>query len=376
MLRHQKLRAWSRLRAAATALCAIALISAPLAAQRADSAGTRDSAGRRRIQPLPAIASAPETGLQYGATVLAVWEPAAALHARPSTLTASALRTSKAQSRIRVEGEHWTRTNAQRFSGSAQWQQFPMPYYGIGDDTPKAAAERFTPKGTEVILLAQQRIAQSWYVSAGARHVEQRITSDSAGTLGVSDITGRTGGTISEWSTGIMTDTRDNLFAPRSGNWVQLTYARSMLGIWSDYSYGTIRLDARRYQSIANEHVLAMQLQVTNVDGTAPFDQLALAGNSDILRGYARGRYRDRAMAAAQAEYRSPIRHRLGAVAFLGAGTVAPSLDGIASHRLLPTYGAGLRVEIDHRQRSGVRFDYGRGRDGASGLYIGFNNAF
>ena len=132
-----------------------------------------------------------------------------------------------------------------------------MLYYGIGDATPKAAAETFTPRGTEVILLAQQRIAQSWYVSAGARHVEQRIATDSAGALGASDMTGRTGGTISEWSTGIMIDTRDNLFAPRSGNWVQLTYARSMLGIWSDYSYGTMRLDARRYHTIASEHVLA-----------------------------------------------------------------------------------------------------------------------
>jgi hypothetical protein len=29
-----------------------------------------DSVGRRRLQPLPAVASAPETGLQFGATML------------------------------------------------------------------------------------------------------------------------------------------------------------------------------------------------------------------------------------------------------------------------------------------------------------------
>ncbi len=40
------------------------------------------------------------------------------------------------------------------------------------------------------------------------------------------------------------------------------------------------------------------------------------------------------------------------------------------------TLGAGLRFQIDQRQRTGVRADYGRGRDGASGLYIGFNQAF
>ena len=40
------------------------------------------------------------------------------------------------------------------------------------------------------------------------------------------------------------------------------------------------------------------------------------------------------------------------------------------------TYGAGLRVQIDPAQRTAVRADYGRGRDGNSGLYIGFNQAF
>ena len=59
-----------------------------------------------------------------------------------------------------------------------------------------------------------------------------------------------------------------------------------------------------------------------------------------------------------------------------GAGLSAPALDALSGRRLLPTYGARLRFQIDQRQRTGVRADYGRGRDGASGLYIGFNQAF
>lgn len=68
---------------------------------------------------------------------------------------------------------------------------------------------------------------------------------------------------------------------------------------------------------------------------------------------------------------------RLGAVAFAGAGVVAPSAGDLLSERvLLPSYGIGGRFQLDARQRSAVRVDYGRGRDGASGLYIGFNQAF
>jgi hypothetical protein len=46
----------------------------------------------------------------------------------------------------------------------------------------------------------------------------------------------------------------------------------------------------------------------------------------DIMRGYARGRYRDRWLLAAQGEYRSPVRKRLGGVLFAGAGVSAPGL--------------------------------------------------
>lgn len=120
-------------------------------------------------------------------------------------------------------------------------------------------------------------------------------------------------------------------------------------------------------------HLLATQLQVAGVDGTPPFDQLALIGNSDIMRGYKRGRFRDRWTAAVQGEYRTPVWHRIGGVSFAGGGLAAPSLDAFSETRLLPTYGAVMRFQIDARQRTAIRVDYWRGRDGASGLYIGFS---
>lgn len=122
--------------------------------------------------------------------------------------------------------------------------------------------------------------------------------------------------------------------------------------------------------------MLATQLQLIGTTGDAPFDQIALVGAGDIMRGYTRGRYRDDWFTAAQAEYRTPIRRRLGAVAFLGAGTVGPTATDLLRKSLLPTYGVGARVQIDARQRTAVRVDYGRGRNATSGLYIGFNQAF
>lgn len=361
----------------ATLLLAVALASASLVfAQSLPTRVASDSVSRRRIQPLPALGSAPETGLQFGATVLAVWEPAPRLRTRPASLLASVLRTTKAQTRARIEGEHWSTGNTRRVAGSLQWQQFPLPFFGVGDRTPEAAEEIYTPTGSEAVLTAQQRISGAWYASVGARYLDQKITADTIGVLRFAQVTGSTGGVTTEFSAGVQRDTRDNLFAPHAGQWLQLTYSRSDDGLWSDFSYRTLKVDARSYHTLGGSHVVALQAQVTGVDGDAPFDAVALVGNSDIMRGYKRGRYRDAWLTAAQAEYRSPVWHRLGGVAFAGAGVSSPSLGELSGRRLLPTYGAGLRVQIDARQRTGVRADYGRGLDGASGLYIGFNQAF
>jgi hypothetical protein len=354
----------------------ISALAAPLNAQNADSLPRRDSTGRCRVQPLPSIGSAPETGLQYGASVLTVCDPPASRSARPSTLVFYALRSSKNQTRIGVEAERWTTGNARRIAGSFVWKEFPLPYFGIGDRAPESARELFTPRGIEASVQLQQRVARALYVTGVVRHVRRTITTDTGGALRRDAVLGTRKGAITELSLALEHDTRENLFAPRGGHWFQLSYARSIDGLASSYAYGRVRADARLYRAVRGEHVLAAHAQVVGFDGSVPFDQRALAGGSDILRGYERGRYRDQWLAAAQGEYRTPIRRRLGGVVFAGGGIVAPSASATSGRVFLPSYGVGLRAQLDARQRTGIRADYGRGRDGASGIYLGFNQAF
>ena len=350
--------------------------AAPGPEASAGRAGIDSTRGRRRIQVLPALGSAPETGLQYGVTAFAVADRPAMDRARPAVLLASAIRTGKSQTRASVEAERWTRGNARRFAGALAWQEYPLPFYGVGDAAPASAKEIFSQRGIEATASIQQRLVRSLYGQSTLRVVDQAITPDSAGALRASGLAGTTGGRIVELALGALDDTRDNLFAPERGRFVQLSYARSAGALGSDFSYGRLRLDARAYGSLGRRGVVAGQLLAVGVDGNAPFDQLALVGGGDIMRGYSRGRYRDRWFTGAQAEYRSPIRYRVGAVLFGGAGLVADRAGALSGGELLPTYGAGLRVQIDPAQRTAVRFDYGRGRTGNSGLYIGFNQAF
>lgn len=206
--------------------------------------------------------------------------------------------------------------------------------------------------------------------------LDQDIARDSASdVLRQQQVLGSSGGRVAEVTVGVLRDSRDFVFNPSAGTFAQLSYAVSRDGAASDFSYERLRLDARRYTSLGDGHVLATQLLVVGTTGGAPFDQLALVGGGDIMRGYTRGRYRDAWLSAAQLEYRSPIRRRLGLVAFAGAGSVAAESNALWSTTVLPTYGAGVRVQIDARQRTAVRVDIGRGRQ-STGLYIGFNQAF
>ena len=338
--------------------------------------GPDSTDGRKRIQPLPALGSSPETGFQFGATVLAVIDRPALDHARPASLIATALRSTKSQTRISMEGEHWTRHNARRVNALLAWQKFPLPYYGIGDTARAGNKEIFTPRGVEALVGVQQRVRGAWYATGGIRVVDQSITPDTIGVIRQRTLTGSEGGRLVELSVGGLVDSRDNLFAPRQGTFAQLTYTRNDDVLGSPFQYDRVRIDARHYRTLTGTHVVAAQMLILGVTDDTPFDQLALVGGGDMFRGYARGRYRDRRLAAAQIEYRSPLARRVGIVAFGGAGSIASDWSALRGARLLPTYGAGVRVQIDPQQRTAVRVDYGRGRDRSSGLYIGFNQAF
>jgi hypothetical protein len=369
-----------RARQRATTLLVLAGLSIPALphdVQAQATASSGDSTGRRRIQPLPALGSSPESGLQLGASVLAVWTPPARVASRPAWVQGSVLRSVKAQTRVVLEGERWSAGNARRLAGSVAWQRFPLPYFGVGDTATAAAEEIFTPTGFDASFTLQQRARGAWYVLGTVRHLDQRIVTDTVGALRSGLITGSLGGRISEFTVGLTADTRDHLFMPTRGHWMTLTYGRSLSGVLSDFSYSRLRVDARAYRAVATGHVFATQLLLTGVPGAPPFDQLALVGGGDILRGYTRGRYRDRWLAAGQLEYRTPVVRRIGGVAFAGAGVASPSVGALFTDRvLLPTYGVGARVLLDQQQGTSVRVDYGRGRDAASGLYIGFNQAF
>jgi outer membrane protein assembly factor BamA len=116
--------------------------------------------------------------------------------------------------------------------------------------------------------------------------------------------------------------------------------------------------------------------------GVAPyFDLATTAGDtySRSGRGYTQGRFRGERMVYGEVEYRWTITKNglLGVVAFLNTETLSSEETG---EKLFDSFatgaGGGLRVMLSKRSKTNLAIDFGQGKDGSRGLYVGVREAF
>jgi hypothetical protein len=163
-------------------------------------------------------------------------------------------------------------------------------------------------------------------------------------------------------------DTRDHDMNPAAGMLLELRANFADEAFGSDFNYQTYEMSGNLYRR-AGPGVLALRAVACQVSDRTPLFDLCLFGANNDLRGYEVGRYRDRAMVAAQAEYRFPIVARWGGVVFGGWGKVARSFSDMGSETDLPAVGAGVRWLAAEKARVNLSVDLARGRDSTS-LYV------
>src|SRR5512133_3670300 len=246
---------------------------------------------------LPAIGSAPETGVQFGALLMHIKRPAAG---RPSINQAYVLSTAKHQFQLTLEHDGWTTGDTWRHYAKIDLLDFPMPYFGIGDDAPEAAEEWFTARTAQLLGKVQRRLAGPWYGMAVARVVHTRIhDAEPGGAVAAGTLLGFDGGTLVQPGVGVMYDTRDDVIGSERGRFLEASFAVADRALGSDFGTNRTLVDGRAFRRVGSG-VVAMQAYVELNSGAPSFDQMSLVGNSRVLRGYTKGRYRDRALAAAQ----------------------------------------------------------------------------
>jgi hypothetical protein len=188
-------------------------------------------------------------------------------------------------------------------------------------------------------------------------------------------VPGAKGGRAIGIGPGVAWDTRDHLLVPRKGYFHEIVVMSYQPSLGSHYRYDVLRVNMRRYINIIADHVLALQYYAEVQEGDVPFYQLSQLGGQRLLRGYFEGRFRDKVLMAAQAEYRLPLFWRFGAVGHVALGDVASSVSALMWEPPLWSLGGGLRIMLNNAEKLNLRADVGFGND-TWGIYVGIAEAF
>ncbi|TDS17301.1 BamA/TamA family outer membrane protein [Sphingobacterium paludis] len=338
------------------------------------------SAEKSTLTVYPTFASAPETGVELGASILKLFYAKGDTLNRLSEMQAFTFFTFKGQYGIVLDNAIYGDQDKWFFLGETKIQKFPLSYYGIGPNTAgdhPAVVDAFQVLFKQRVL---RRIKKNLFVGpeldyqllSGVNFEQPEEGSPYPIPVG-GDGTQNLG-----FGLGLVYDNRHNVLNVREGLFAELAYLKTFSGFVSDYSFGTVNMEVRSFHKIAKNNVLAWQVKGQFLHGEVPFNQLTMLGGDRLMRGYYLGRYRDRNLIAVQAEYRMlpfGFSKRLGASVFASAGAVSPTLGGFQMRNVRVAGGVGLRYLLFPKKDIYIRFDVGFTREGAN-FYIFNGEAF
>ncbi len=248
----------------------------------------------------------------------------------------------------------------------------PGRYYGRGMATTADGYVASSPRRYDGALGLAWSFAPAFEVSADWLGAYQRDVSSAflaAAALQEGAVEGAYTGVRVE----LLHDTRDRRVATTSGHlariWVEEWVVQAGQG-----STRT-RLGASLSQLVSfGESVLAFHAEGAWAGGDRAYLTSFQLGGGDLLRGYAPGRFRGEAMAAAAAEFRRPLFSALSMAVFAEAGRVWA--DGAPPGTVLAAdAGFSLRWGLPPDRLMKLRVDIARGRDQTT-TYVLFGDPF
>jgi hypothetical protein len=359
---------------AALLAAALALAHPFAAAQEAPAARNVD---RVRIAGLPFVYYAPETTLAFGAGgVLTFRAGRPRDRARTSSVWAYGTYNLEKQVKVLIEPQIYLRGNDLVIHGKMEFERAPQRFYGLGDETAAVDREVYTPRAFTARFGVKRRLVGGLF---GGLQLDFESTIiekvEAGGLLASGTVPGSRGGTLAGLGASLDWDTRDAPLFPRRGALLGFTADVYGAAAGSEYTFSRFKLDLREYLPLGPDQVLALQGYVLATGGEVPFYKLALLGGDTLLRGYFKGRFRDKAVSLVQAEYRAFVSGRIGFAGFAGLAQVFPGLAHFGSGRLMFSIGTGLRYLISKRDGTTVRLDLAWG-ERSFGLYATAQEAF
>ncbi|WP_165187101.1 BamA/TamA family outer membrane protein [Caulobacter soli] len=325
------------------------------------------------IMPIPM--SNPSIGTGLGVAALAIYQPKGS--ARPWTSGLGGLYTDSKSWGVAAFQKAYLGGDKYRVTAGAGTGVFNVDFFGIGANAGASGRSiELEQKASGGVLEVLARMREHVHAGLRFRYIKMDSTFNTTSLLPqlqLPDIELQS--QVSQLGLSGEFDSRDSEYNPRSGVYAngQWMVADDVLG--SDFDYSRLTGAVNGYHTVNDKTVLAWRGSICRSGDGAPFYDLCNYGQSNDLRGYTTGQYRDHAMFAVQAEVRRKIYKRFGAVAFAGVGEVSSEFSKMSTKDLLPAAGIGARFEASTKYHVNVSIDYAVG-DGTSALYFYVGEAF
>ncbi|GAB3945627.1 BamA/TamA family outer membrane protein [Spirosoma harenae] len=339
------------------------------------------SAESSKILVFPTLGYAPETSLEVGLRTFSLYYAKDDTTVnRLSEITLYTFLTLRGQFGAQLENAVYSDQNKYFLLGRVRYQQFPLLYYGIGHETQPHNPALVNSNQIQFRQRVLRKVYASWYAGLEVDYQNiHRVSFEHSDSSAFIRPVGSEGSSSVGVGVAIVNDTRKNVLNVRNGQFLEAGFLAYRQAVGSDFDYQSIVIDGRIYRPLGKPNrIIAAQLSGVLMSGTVPFNNMALLGGENLMRGYYLGRYRDKNLIAMQTEIRwlpFSFSKRWGGTVFAGLGTVAPTLDKIQFNQFRWAVGGGLRFLFFQRKDVFLRADVGVTREG-TGLYFSLGEAF
>ena len=256
-------------------------------------------------------------------------------------------------------------------------------FFGIGPATTKAARTNYARRLWTGEIALETRLGPffsfetAWGVDAN--NIFQGRNSDDPSTTEVFTPTELPGLgesiQLSRFRLALRSDTRNHPGRPTTGGEGTFAYSAFHQLNGSQFSFWKTTFDYRQYLPLWYGRVLVLRLgwEVTTRFGGSevPYYYLSEIGNRNTVRGFDRGRFRDKDMLLMSAEYRWPIWRMIDATLFFDTGEVANDMyRDFAEKQLQYTFGGGFRIW--NSESMVMKLEVGKSDDGLRFHFVMF----
>lgn len=323
---------------------------------------------------LPIWGIYPETGWRLGLSNVYFFKTNHSETTRPSIARLNLLYTQFGQYSIKPFIDIFTNNNKYNIKSFMSFTGFNEYFYGIGNRKKEGNRELYYFTLIQAEARVTKQIKPNLYSGILLHHEQMKDIKYTANTTNLlQNAPGGSGSNTIGAGLIVAFDNRDKIYFPLKGSYVETNLSIHTQD--NGNNYGIFTLDSRKYIKLYKKNVVALQFYTKSVEGNAPFRQLPGIGNDMIMRGFYNGIFRDKHMAAFQAEWRQSIWGPAGFVVFAGAGNIGSTITEL-NQFVKPNYGIGLRGVAFRKEHVNIRIDYGRGPNGIQGFYFTMGEAF